>query len=139
LVRGRVIASDLKSSLPPFKADSAPPAATYRIAPATLVTLLDVLAALFALAAIGLAARQVHLRLRRQRPQPGALEHALRVTRQAEQRPAADRRRALALLSRTLGGDRRSGAARKLAWSEPTPEPDELEELVSEIEQRRSE
>jgi hypothetical protein len=136
LVRGRVIASDLKSSSPPFKVDSAPPAPTYRIAPATLAALLDVLAALFALSAIGLAARQVHLRLRRQRPQPAALEHALRLTRQAEHRPAADRRRALAMLSRALGGDRRSGVARRLAWSEPTPEPDELEELVSEIERR---
>jgi hypothetical protein len=139
LVRGRVIASDLKSSSPPFEADIAPPAATYRIAPATLATLLDVLAALFALSAIGLAARQAHLRLRRQRPQPGALEHALRLARQAERRPAADRRRALALLSRVLGGDRRSGPARRLAWSEHTPEPDELEELVSEIEQQGSE
>jgi hypothetical protein len=138
-VRGRVTASDLKPSTPPFEADTAPPAATYRIDPATLATLLDVLAALFAFSAIGLTAREVHLRLRRQRPQPGALEHALQLTRQAESRPVADRRRALALLSRALGGDRRSGAARRLAWSEPTPEPDELEELVSEIEQQRSE
>jgi hypothetical protein len=138
-VRGRVTASDLKPSTPPFEADTAPPAATYRIDPATLATLLDVLAALFAFSAIGLAAREVHLRLLRQRPQPGGLEHALRLTRQAERRPAADRRRALALLSRALGGDRRSGAARRLAWSESTPEPDELEELVSEIEQQRSE
>jgi hypothetical protein len=139
LVRGRVITSDLKSSSPPFEADIAPPAATYRIAPATLATLLDVLAALFALSAIGLAARQVHLRLRRQRPQPGALEHALRLARQAERRPAPDRRRALALLSRALGGDRRSDPARRLAWSEHTPEPDELEKLVSAIEQQGSE
>jgi hypothetical protein len=138
-VRGRVTKSDLAPSTPPFEADTAPPAATYRIAPATLPTLLDVLAALFAFSAIGLAAREVHMRLRRQRPRPGALEHALRLTRQAERRPAADRRRALALLSRALGGDRHSGAARRLAWSETTPEPDELEELVSEIEQQRSE
>jgi hypothetical protein len=138
-VRGRVIASDLKASSPPFEADAEPPAATYRIAPTTLATLLDLLAALFAFSAIGLAGRQVHLRHRRQRPQPEALEHALRLTRQAERRAPADRRRALALLSRALGGDRRSGAARRLAWSEPTPEPDELEELVSEIEQQRSE
>jgi hypothetical protein len=138
-VRGRVTASDLKASSPPFEADTAPPAPSYRIAPATLATLLDVLAALFACSAIGLVAWQVHVRVRRQRPQPDALDRALRLTRQAERRPPADRRRALALLSRALGGDRRSGAARRLAWSEPTPEPDELEELVSEIEQQRSE
>ncbi len=139
LVRGRVTASDLAPRSPPFEANTAPPAATYRIAPATLATLLDVLAALCALSAIGLAGWELHLRLRRRLPQPGELEHALRLTRQAERRPAPDRRRALALLSRALGADRRSGAARRLAWSEPAPEPGELEELVSEIEQRSSE
>ncbi len=139
LVRGRVTASDLAPRSPPFQADTAPPGATYRVAPATLATLLDVLAALCALSAIGLAGREVHMRLRRRVSQPGGLERALRLTRQAERRPAPDRRRALALLSRALGTDVRSGAARRLAWSEPAPEPHELEELVSEIEQRSSE
>jgi hypothetical protein len=136
-VRGRVSASDLAASSPPFEADTAPPAATYRIAPVTLAVLLDVLAALCALAAIGLAGWQVNLFLRRRRPPPGALERALRLTREAERRPAADRRRALALLDRALGRDQRSGEARRLAWSEPLPQPHELEELVSEIEQGR--
>jgi hypothetical protein len=135
-VRGRVSASDLAASSPPFEADTTPPAATYRIAPATLATLLDVLAALCALAAIGLAGWQVNLLLQRRRPQPGALERALRLTREAERRPAPDRRRALALLGRALGRDQHSGAARSLAWSEPVPEPHELEELVADIEQR---
>jgi hypothetical protein len=138
-VRGRVSASDLAPSSPPFQADTAPPGATYRIAPSTLATLLDVLAALCALSAIGLAGREAHLRLRRRVSPPGGLERALLLTRQAERRPVADRRRALALLSRALGADRRSGAARRLAWSKPAPEPHELEELVSEIEQRSSE
>lgn len=138
-VRGRVNASDLAAGSPPFQADTAPPTATYRIAPGTLATLLDLVAALCALASIGLAAWQVNVLLGRRRPQPGALERALRLTREAEGRPAPDRRRALALLDRALGRDQHSGAARRLAWSEPAPEPHELEELVSEIEQGRPE
>jgi hypothetical protein len=136
LVRGRVNASDLKPSTPPFEADTSPPAAAYRIAPATLATLLDVLAVLCALSAVGLVGRGMHRRLRRRESRPGALERALELTRQAEQRPVEDRRRALSLLGRALGGDRRSGAARRLAWSEPAPESGELEELVSDIEER---
>jgi hypothetical protein len=135
-VRGRVTASDLAASSPPFEADTTPPAATSRIAPATLATLLDVLAVLCALSAIGLVGWQVHLRMQRRRPRPGELERALQLTREAERRPVPDRRRALALLGRALGRDHRSGAARRLAWSEPAPEPRELEELVSAIEQR---
>jgi hypothetical protein len=137
-VRGRVSAADLAANSPPFEANASPPAATYRIAPGTLATLLDVLAALCALCAIGLAGWQAHLRVARRPPQPAALERALRLTREAERRPAPDRRRALALLGRALGRDQQSGAARKLAWSEPVPEPDELEALVSDIEQRET-
>lgn len=138
-VRGRVTGSDLAPSTPPFKADTAPPAPTYRIAPATLFTLLDVLAALFAVAAVGLIALEVHLRRRKQAPPLAALERALVLTRQAKRRSIADRRRALSLLGRVLGGDRRAGTARRLAWSASEPNPDELEELVLEIEQRRAE
>jgi hypothetical protein len=139
LVRGRVTAADLKPSTPPFKADTAPLAAAYRIAPATLDTLLNVLAVLCALSAVGLVGRGIHLRLRRRESRAGALERALELTRQAEQRPVEDRRRALSLLGRALGGDRRSRAVRRLAWSEPAPESGELEEFVRDIEQRRPE
>lgn len=134
-VRGRVVASDLAPRSPPFEADTAPPAPTYRIAPGTLAAILEVFAVLCALTATALVGWQVHLHVRRPGPQPGELERALRLTREAERRPTEDRRRALALLSRALDGDQRSSATRKLAWSEPTPEPEELEDLVSEIEQ----
>lgn len=139
LVRGRVDASELEPSTPPFAADTAPPAAAYRIAPATLATLLDVLAVLCALSAVGLVGRGMHRRLRHRASPLGALERALELTRQAEQRPVEDRRRALSLLGRALGGDRRSGAARRLAWSEPAPESGELEQLVRDIEEREPE
>jgi hypothetical protein len=133
-VTGRVTASDLAASSPPFEADTSPPTATYRIDPATLATLLDLLAAVCALGGIGLAGWQARAFLKRRAPQPGALERALRLTREAEHRPAADRRRALSLLDRALGRDQRAGAARRLAWSPPLPEPHELEQLVADIE-----
>ena len=135
-VRGRVTASDLAAPTPPFEADTTPPASTYRIAPGTLGTLLNLLAVLCAVGAIALAGWEAHLRIERRRRQPAALEQALRLTREAEHRPAPDRRRALALLGRALARDQRSGAVRRLAWSEPVPEPREIEELVSDIEQR---
>jgi hypothetical protein len=134
-VRGRVTASDLAARTPPFEADTTPPASTYRIAPGTLGTLLNLLAVLCALGAIVFAGWEAHLRIERRRRQPTALERALRLTREAERRPAPDRRRALALLGRALARDQRSGAVRRLAWSEPVPEPHELEELVTDIEQ----
>jgi hypothetical protein len=134
-VRGRVTAADLASSTPPFESDTAPPTATYSLAPTTAATLLDVLAALSALAALGLGGWHLRLHARARRPQPDALERALRLTREAEGRSAPDRRRALALLGRVLGRDQRARAARTLAWSEAVPEPDELEELVSGIEE----
>ena len=93
------------------------------------------LAVLCALGAIAFAGWEAHLRIERRRRQPTALERALRLTREAERRPAPDRRRALALLGRALARDQRSGAVRRLAWSEPVPEPHELEELVTDIEQ----
>jgi hypothetical protein len=139
LVRGRVNGSDLKPSTPPFQADTTPLAAGYRVAPATLATLLDVLAVLCALLAVGLVGRCMAVLLRRREAPPGALERALSLTRQAEHRPVEDRRRALSLLGRALGGDRRSAATRRLAWSKPSPESGDLEEIVRDIEQQRPE
>ena len=133
-VRGRVTESDLTAPTPPFEADTTPPASTYRIAPGTLGTLLNVLAVLCALGAIAFAGWEAHLRIERRRRQPAALEQALRLTREAERRPAPDRRRALALLAHALARDQRSSTVRRLAWSEPVPEPHEIEELVSDIE-----
>jgi hypothetical protein len=134
-VRGRVTASDLALRPLPFEAETAPPAPTYRIAPGTLGALLDLLAVLCAVAAVVFAGWEAHRLVERRRRQPTVLERALRLMREAERRPAPDRRRALALLGRALDRDLRSDAVRRLAWSEPAPEPDELEELVADIEQ----
>ncbi len=136
-VRGRVTAGDLAARPLPLEADTVPLAPTYRIAPSALGALLDLLAVLCAIGAIAVAGWEVYVRVEGRRRQPTALERALRLTREAKRRTASDRRRALALLGRALDRDQRSAAARRLAWSEPVPEPDELEALVTEIEQGR--
>ena len=137
-VRGRVLASDLASASPRFEANTSPPTPSYGISPSTLATLLDVVAVVAAVGAVALLAWQA-LVFARRRParRVDPLERALRLARQAEGLPVPHRRRALGLLARLLGRDRLSSAASDLAWSEHRPEPDELEELVSEIERGR--
>jgi hypothetical protein len=137
-VRGRVTRADLARSRPQFRADTMPAAPSYRLAPSTLAWLLGGLAAALALAAAGLAAYE-GLRLARRRrgePAAGELERALRLAREAERRPAPDRRRALGLLGRLLAGRDRhlSGAASELAWSKPEPEREALTTLVADVE-----
>jgi hypothetical protein len=136
-IRGRVLASDLASSSPKFQGNASPPTPSYSVAPSTLATLLDVLAALCAVGAVALVAWQAVVIIRRR---PGRrvdpLERALRLAREAENQPVPHRRRAAGLLARLLGRDRLSSTANDLAWSEHNPEPDELEALVSEIERR---
>ncbi|HEY3541246.1 MAG TPA: hypothetical protein VGK79_01780, partial [Gaiellaceae bacterium] len=63
------------------------------------------------------------------------LERALRLVREAEARPPADRRRALGLLARLLDArdGRLAGAARTLAWSRPEPEPAAVDDLVDDV------
>lgn len=138
-VRGRVLASDLASSQPNFEADSSPLAPSYRVSPSTLATALDVLAVLCAIAAVAFAAWQVRVFSARRpvaaRRDGDPLERALALAREAEALPVPDRRRALGLLARLLGRDKLQTAARDLAWSERKPQPDEVEALVSEIEQ----
>jgi hypothetical protein len=134
-VRGRVSGSDLASASPTFETNTSPPAPSYRVSPGTLASVLEVLAVVCALGAVGLAAWQAVLFARR-RPsrRVDPLERALRLTREAEDLPVPHRRRALGLLARLLRRDDLSSAASDLAWSEQEPEPDQLEALVSEVE-----
>ena len=137
-VRSRVTAADLAAAQPPFEAYASPPPPTYRVSPGALATLLDVLAALCAAGAVALAAWQAAIRARRRPARRGdGLERALRLARESERLPVPQRRRALGLLARLLVRDELSSAASDLAWSERTPEPADLEALVSAIEQRR--
>ena len=131
-VHGRVTAADLQSTSTALRADASPPAVTYRISSGTLALLLDVLAGL--LAAVGAAAigrEALQLVTTRRRGGPDPLARALVYVREAETRPAPDRRRALELLDRVLGGSRDD--VRDLAWSEPEPTTDALASLVDEL------
>lgn len=137
-IRGRVSAADLARSRPPFRANTTPPPPTYRIAPSSLAWLLDGLAVVLALAAVSLALT-VALRLARRgggAAAAGELERALRLAREAESRPPADRRRALGLLARLLDKRNRrlAGTASDLAWARPDPERESLATLVSDVE-----
>jgi hypothetical protein len=140
-VRGRVSSADLRQAQPPFRASVVPPAPTYRVAPGTLAWLLDGVAVVLGLAALALLAVQARRwsSRRRRGARTDQFERALRLAREAEARPAPDRRRAAGLLARLL--DERhaplAGSATELAWAKPQPEPEALESLVGEAERER--
>lgn len=139
-VQRRVSAADAALARPPLRSDTAPPPVTYRVSPDRLATALDVVAALLAAAGVLLAgATAIGIYRRRQTPEPLAgLELALALARDAERRPAPDRRRALELLARLLGSrdPELADEAEQLAWSKRTPTPDALEDLVVEVEEK---
>jgi hypothetical protein len=133
--RSRVDAKDLARATPQFAADLTPPAPSYRISPTVAETVLAIVAALAAAGAAVLLATSV----RRRRPvaETDELARALRLVREAQQRPVPDRRRALGLLARLLHGrdDALRAAASDLAWSAPAPEPPAVDDLVGRVEQ----
>jgi hypothetical protein len=136
-----VVAADLTPTQPPLKSDVVPPPVDYRIAPSTLSRLLELLAVVLAVAGVAVAGRQLAAirRERRAWAEPlTELERALVLAREAESRPPADRRRALALLERLLRPRDANLAreARNLAWSSPPPEAKELDDLVAEVERK---
>jgi hypothetical protein len=138
-VRDRVLSADVHATQPPVEADASPLPATYRVSPATLATILDVVAALLGLSAVGLAAWELERLARRRRGEPeGSLGRAIRLARSAQALPGPERRRALELLARALGRGELQSQATRLAWSEPTPEPPELELLVQAIEREET-
>lgn len=135
-IGSRVTAADLKPARPPFRADTSAPAVTYRIAPGTLTLLLDVLAAALGAAGIAFAAWQAVVLGRRRTPDTRSLlEQALALVRDAESGAPADRRRAVGFLARVLHRRHEALAcvAGDLAWSEPTPTPDELAALADRV------
>jgi hypothetical protein len=137
-IDGRVSAADVAAARPPFRVDASPPPATYRIAPSTLATLLELLAVLLVATGFALAASTV-LRRRRRRTagaQPDALRDALALARAARSRPVPDRRSALGLVARLLRPRDRQLArsADDLAWSRPAPTPERLTDLLDDVE-----
>lgn len=142
VVGSRVTSADLAAAKPGFEADLAPGPTSYRVAPGTAATLLDVVAIVAAIGAVALVALQVlaYTRRRRRAAAGDELARALRLAREAEARPAPDRRRALGLIARLLGGenDELGRTADDLAWSEAKPEPENVREVVSRVEHERS-
>lgn len=124
----------------PFAANVTPlPDTTYRISP----TLLGVVLLALAIALVALPVAYL-VRSRRARRQPKAsttpqlspLERALALVEWASRRPSVDERRealeALAYELDTAAGET-AGRARAQGWSPPTPESEEMTDLVASI------
>ncbi|HLX19876.1 MAG TPA: hypothetical protein VKR23_06970 [Gaiellaceae bacterium] len=126
-VRGRTTSSDTS-----LRADASPPRVTYGISSSTLELVLGIVAALLAAVGVALAVHEVmRLVTGRRRSPPDPLARALVFVREAETRPAPDRRRALELLDQALHGSR--AGVSDLAWSKPEPTSDELARIADEL------
>jgi hypothetical protein len=141
-IKSRVSRSEAAKTTPPFRLETQLPRPSYRVGPGGLALALGVLAVALALVAALLVARELALR-RRLRVEArlaarSPLERALLYAREAERRGSAERRRAVGLLARVLGGrdERLSGAAAELAWSSQSPSPDQVESLVGDVERK---
>jgi len=137
---GRVTTAEAGAASPPLRRETTLPPATYRVAPGKAALALDALAAGLLAAATVLGLRGLVRRRRRRAEQRLAqldpLERAVLYARESERRGPADRRRALGLLGRVLGG---SGStlgepASRLAWSPPEPSVAEVEAVVDDLE-----
>lgn len=137
VVAPRVTAEAAALHAPPFRLQTTPPPARPSFSPSLVSALFDAAAALLVASAFAI----VVLELRRRRPQGGPVvapfERALSLAREAQSRPAPDRRRALALLAR-LAAARDPGFssdAGATAWEQPDPDPGRMAELVRRAEQ----
>ena len=139
-VDGRVSERDLGASRLPFRADTTPPPASYRVRPTLLAAALDVAGAVFLLAGLSLVALTVLRVRKRDAAPPDELARALRLARSARGRPEPDRRRAAGYVARLLArrGDGLARRADDLAWSRPSPTPDSLSELVEGVEREQT-
>jgi hypothetical protein len=139
-VTGRVTHGEAGAAVPPFRRETDLPRATYRLSPRLLAASLDGLAAALLLAGALLVLRQIVARRRHRAAERFArlspLERALVYARESERRGPADRRRALGLLGRVLGGTGSGlgNAAFRLAWSAPDPSPEQVAAVVGDVE-----
>ena len=139
-IEGRVSRAEAGAATPPLRRETALPPPSYRVAPGTLATAFDVLAAVLLAGAVLLGIRALMRRRRRREEERLAalspLERALLYARESEGRGSDDRRRALGLLGRILGSaSALGGSASRLAWSPPEPSPDQVETVVHDVEQ----
>jgi hypothetical protein len=134
-VRGRT-PSTVRATTGEFRTDLDPPRITYRVDPGRASTLLLLAAALLALTGIALGGVRATRSIRRRNEVPlTELERALRLARESERRPPPDRRRALGLLARVLGGRQQTLAenASALAWSAPEPTAESVSVLLDDV------
>jgi hypothetical protein len=140
-IASRLTAKDIARTH--FRFAKTVPAPKYTVPPGTLAGLLTAAAGILAVAALALIGfelvRLVERRRRRALVVLTPLETALAYTRDAARRPdAADRRRALGLLAKTLDSEgvatTLADTAADVAWSEEPPTPDRAIELADEVE-----
>lgn len=132
VVASRLPTGAASASSPPFDLQTTPPAVRTWIGSSTLAALLDAAAGLLAGAALLLVVQALR---RRRVPAPdprSPLERALALAREAEARPAPDRRRALALLARVSRGRDAGYAAdaASAAWRPDEPTSERVADLV---------
>jgi hypothetical protein len=133
VVLPRATEAQVQRPLRSFHRQTALPAPSYRMRPSTLRLLALALAAL----ATAGAAALLWPMLRRLVPEHvddrTALEQALDLVRASLRRDGEERRRALDVLARVLGGGTLQDDALALAWSEPDPDPDRVSALVERV------
>jgi hypothetical protein len=121
-----------------FLHPTAPPPPGYRTSPTVARSVLFAVAALLVLVAAALLWPLVRpRRAPLHEDQLDALARALALVRASRSRPPPDRRRALGLLSRTLrrrGDAQDARAAADLAWSEPEPDSERMQQLADRVE-----
>jgi hypothetical protein len=129
----RLPAGAATATKPPFLLQTTPPPLHPRVSPKLAADVLDAVAVLLVLGAGAIFVRELKRRLVRIPPPVPDLERALRLVREAEARPAPDRRRALALLARVVAAHDAAGLgadAAHAAWERESPSPETLGELA---------
>lgn len=137
-VAGRFLPPLSGSVRPGLTLETADPAPRYAVPPATTALVIDAVAAVLGLAALGLVLVELFWWVDRRRHPVDLrppLVRALDLMREARTREPDDRRRAAALVARLLPTrtDERSRVT-EVAWSERIPSPDELEAIAEELE-----
>ncbi|MFL5926793.1 MAG: hypothetical protein ACJ77E_07650 [Gaiellaceae bacterium] len=137
VIAPRTTASEVEHPLRSFERQAQVPPPSYRIRPALLRTLTLVVAAALLAAAAALAWPVARRLVPVPRDDRTPLQRALDLVRESLRRDPRDRRRALDLLARVLGGDQRAHRALELAWSRPDPDPPGISSLVETVERER--
>ena len=140
VVASRLPPGAASATNPRFELQTTPPPVAARVSPSFAAWVLDAAAVLLGLAAVWLTVLEIRRRRRRTTPAISPLARALTLLREAEQRPAPDRRRALSLLSRVTPRPEETDVAEDAtvaAWSPDDPTPEQLSELSRRIEEHR--